>query len=176
MSVLSLPALPARYDVFSPRLSAPAILLVSAALLASAFFMQHVMGLQPCYLCIWQRWPYVAAIALSGLAVALRPGPGGRAALLALCGLAFLAGAALAGFHTGIEQHWWAATQSCTTGVAAGADSLDALRAEMLATPVVRCDVIPWTLFGLSLTNYNFAASLALGGFSLIAARRALKG
>ena len=34
----------------------------SAALLLGAFAFQHLGGLAPCKLCLWQRWPHAAAI------------------------------------------------------------------------------------------------------------------
>ena len=43
----------------------------SLALLLGAFAFQHLGGLAPCKLCIWQRWPHVAAIAIGAAALAL---------------------------------------------------------------------------------------------------------
>ncbi|MFP4274908.1 MAG: disulfide bond formation protein B, partial [Paracoccaceae bacterium] len=45
----------------------------SAALLAAAFAFQHLGGLAPCTLCLWQRWPHAAAVLL-GLAALALPG------------------------------------------------------------------------------------------------------
>ena len=36
------------------------LLLGPAALLGGAFAFQHIGGLHPCEMCIWQRWPHVA--------------------------------------------------------------------------------------------------------------------
>ena len=40
------------------------------------------------------------------------------------------------------------------------------------AAPVVRCDEIAWSLFGISMAGWNFFISLALAVFSLLAAKR----
>ena len=53
------------------RLTPALILAASVAVLAGAFLFQYAGGLTPCVLCIYQRYPYGAAIALSALALVL---------------------------------------------------------------------------------------------------------
>mgnify|MGYP003627042217 FL=1 len=131
-------------------------LVFAVAVLAAAFGFQHIGGLDPCVLCIYQRWPWVAVIALAALSFAL----GGSRALLALAGLAMIAGAGIAGFHVGVEQHWWAGTSEC--GAQSGApQTVEALKQQLLATAVTRCDEIAWSLFGISMAGYNLILSLA---------------
>lgn len=139
----------------------------SAALLTGAFAFQYLGGLAPCVLCLWQRWPHAAVVVLAGAALLVGP-PGARAALTALAGVALLAGAGIAGFHVGVEQHWWSGTAACGGGPQP--ETLEALRAQLMAQPVVRCDAVPWSLFGLSMAAYNLIASLALGLAGLWAA------
>lgn len=160
------------------RLAAPALVLAaSLAVLGGAFLFQYVGGLAPCELCLAQRYPYGVTIALSILALLFARGAGrgrGRAALLLLCALAFAIGAGIAVFHVGVEHHWWEGTAACTgNGSAAAAGSLEALRAQIMSQPIVRCDKIAWSLFGLSLAGYNVLISIALAAFSLWAGRRA---
>lgn len=145
----------------------------SAGVLAAAFFFQHALGYQPCILCIYQRWPYAAVIALAVASLALQPRwkVGGVDALLAVCGLALLANAGIAAYHVGVEQHWWAGTAACGGGGAA-ADSLDALRAQIMAAPVVRCDEPAWTLFGVSMAGYNVLLASAMAAYAFLAARK----
>jgi disulfide bond formation protein DsbB len=158
-----------------PRLWPAAAFAASLAMLAGAWGFQYIGGLQPCALCLYQRWPYWVAmgIGLAGVLLARRLGARGMAALAGAGALTFLAGAAIAGFHVGVEQHWWEGLAAC--GGAGGLNdpglSLAELRARLLATPVVRCDEVPWSLFGISLAGYNFVASLALAGASGWAAR-----
>ncbi|MBT3703786.1 MAG: disulfide bond formation protein B, partial [Alphaproteobacteria bacterium] len=52
------------------------------------------------------------------------------------------------------------------------AASIDELRAQIMATPVIRCNDIQWSLFGISMAGYNVLTSLALAGFALLAAKR----
>ena len=148
--------------------------LASGAMLGGAFAFQYIGGLDPCVLCLWQRYPYgvVIALALIGGVLSRRSGPAiGLLALLAgLSALALLADAAIAGFHVGVEQHWWEGTQGCVGTTGAG--SLDALRAQLLAQKVVRCDDIAWSLAGISMAGYNMLAALGLSAFASLAALR----
>lgn len=146
------------------------LLLASVIALGSAFVAQYGFDLQPCVLCLYQRWPYGVAIVLALAALAL---PKYRGWLLALIGLTLLVDAGIAGYHVGVEQHWWAGTDACT-GPDIKAKTLDQLRAQIMATPVTRCDEVAWSLFGISMAGYNFIACLVLAGFAFLAAKRTL--
>ena len=161
--------------LLSPR-AAPALLAHgSAALLLGALAFQHWGGLQPCVLCLWQRWPHVVAIAAGFAGMFLirqgRRAPAGWATLVAACALAVTAG--IGAYHAGVELHWWEGTASCGTTGPTGT-SAAALRDRLLAAPVVRCDEIAWSLFGISMAGWNFLVSGALalvglrGGAALI--------
>lgn len=150
-----------------------ALLAASIVILGAAFVFQ-ASGLQPCELCIWQRYPYAAVVGLAGIGVGLaRAGVERRllAILLALCSLTFLVDAGIAVFHVGVEQKWWEGTSACV-GHLSGATSADDLRQRLLAAPVVRCDEPAWTMFGISMAGYNAMLALALGIASLGFARK----
>jgi disulfide bond formation protein DsbB len=149
-------------------------LLLAASLgsLASALAFQHLGGFEPCILCLYQRWPYVAVAALAALALALPRPRWVRPALLVLCALALLIGGGIAVFHVGVEQHWWAGTAACEGQLSIGRGSIEDLRAQLLDSPVARCDQVPWSLFGISMAGYNAMISFGLGALSLFAAWR----
>ncbi|MGP1396510.1 MAG: disulfide bond formation protein B [Inquilinaceae bacterium] len=153
------------------RNASPILLLACTAVLGTALASQYWGGLRPCELCLYQRWPYAAAIGLALLAVAVARA---RRLLLASIGVALLAGAGIAAFHVGVEQHWWAGLESCGSATLSGGSAAE-LREQLLATPVVRCDEVVWSLFGISMAGYNLIASLALGMFGLWAAGRLTK-
>lgn len=154
----------------APRHASPAALAVlAAAMLAAAFAFEHLGGLAPCALCWWQRYAWMAVLALALPAVAL----GGRAgaALFALAALAALAGGGIAAYHVGVEQHWWTGTAQCGTAPGAAASVEDRLR-QLLAAPVVRCDEIAWTFAGLSMAAWNGAIAALAGGLALASLTR----
>ena len=128
----------------------------SVLVLASALASQYLGGLQPCELCLWQRWPWLAAAVL-GVASTLLPGS--ARVLLALGAVALVVGAGIAGFHVGVEQGWWAGTSAC--GGAATPTDIEALRRQLMAAPVVRCDAPALVVLGLSMAAWNGLVSLA---------------
>ncbi len=141
------------------------VLILSAAVVGAALLSQYWGGLRPCELCVYERWPYDAAIALT--LVALIVGRRGVSrAVLGLAALIFVASAILAFYHIGVEQHWFAGPTACTGG-ALDTSSVEALRRQLLATPVVRCDEIQWAVFGINpLTSGNLAASVIMAVIS----------
>ncbi len=137
----------------------------SAGLLLAAFAFQHLGGMAPCKLCLWQRWPHGAAIGIGALAVVI-PGM-----LLPLFGaLAALATAGIGAYHTGVEKDWWEGPSSCS---AQGTEGLTAqeLMDQILSAPLVRCDEVPWSMFGLSMASWNMVVALILALLWLKAAR-----
>jgi disulfide bond formation protein DsbB len=146
------------------------VLVASAAVLGGALVFQYVVGLRPCELCLYQRWPYDGAI-LIALAALVAGRRALTSAALGLCALGFLVGAGLAFYHVGVEQRWFAGPAACT-GAPAAATTAEELRKQLLAEPVVRCDEPQWSLFGISLAGWNLLASLALAVFCLDARRR----
>ena len=141
-----------------------AALLLPAALMAGAHGSQYFGGLFPSEMCHWQRWPHYAAIALALIAFVVPERPFGRVAL-ALAIAAILTSGAIGVFHAGVEYHWWAGITRCSAPIS-GASSTDLL-AQIMATPMIQCDVPQWTLFGISLAGFNALFSV-LGGLTII--------
>jgi disulfide bond formation protein DsbB len=136
------------------------VLILSAAVVGAALLSQHVGGLQPCMLCLYERWPYYAVVVATMVTVLV----GDRFSapwVLALCALVYAGGAALAFYHVGVEQHWFQGPTTCS-GLGSSPDSVDALRAQILGTKPVRCDEIPWSFLGISLAGLNLLAQIVL--------------
>ncbi len=127
--------------------------LVPAALLGGAYLSQYGFGLFPCEMCWWQRYPHFAALALGIAAFRLKP----PQVWTALAGLAILTSGLIGGFHAGVEYGWWEGITGCAAPPS-GTDLLD-----FKAAPLIRCDVAPWTLFGVSLAGFNFLISSVAG-------------
>lgn len=149
--------------------SAPVLLMaVSAAMLGGAYYFEHVEGLAPCQLCHYQRLAWWIALGIACTAYYLRRDPRRLKAGVGLCALAVLAGAGVAGYHAGVEQAWWAGPTACAgDGLLSG--SLGELRSAVASQPVVRCDEVPWSLFGVSMAGYNFAIAAVVGALALAA-------
>jgi disulfide bond formation protein DsbB len=154
----------------SARFAAFLILVASAAVLGGALLFEHVGGLPPCTLCLYERWPYKVAIVLSLVALMTGERPATRW-IVVLCAGLFAAGVVLAFYHVGVEQHWFAGPSACG-GTDAPADSVEALKAQIMGRKPVRCDEVLWALFGVSLAGWNLLASAGLAVFCLAAFRR----
>ena len=139
--------------------------LASAAMLISAWTFQY-FGYPPCKMCYWQRYPHMAAVAIGAVALAT----GQR--LFAWAGaLAMFVTSGIGVYHSGVERKLWEGPTSCTSSGTGGLSS-DQLFDQIMSAPLVRCDEIPWELFGLTMANLNALFSLA---FALLWMRVAMR-
>ncbi|MGK2911396.1 MAG: disulfide bond formation protein B [Sphingobium sp.] len=144
-------------------------ILAPTALLGGALVSQYWFGLHPCEMCMWQRWPHLAAIILALLAIVTRARASTSMSLTILAALAIAISGGIGAFHAGVEYGWWKGLTACSTTPVGGspADILNSI----MATPLTRCDVAPWSLFGISLAGFNAILSLAaaIAIFALLA-------
>jgi disulfide bond formation protein DsbB len=134
--------------------------LAPAVALAAAFGSQYLGGLVPCEMCWWQRYAHMAALALALLALVA----GGRP-MVWLAALAIAVSGGIGFYHAGVELHYFPGLTECTSSVSAAGSTEDFLKA-IMAAPMVRCDEIQWSLFGISMAGWN--AILSLGSALLI--------
>ena len=128
----------------------------SLGLLIGALLFQYVGDMAPCKMCYWQRYPHVGAIIIAGIILITGIG------VFAVLGLlSALITAGIGGFHAGVERGWWEGPQSCTS---TSIDNLstEELLAQIMSAPMVRCDEIPWQMFGLSMAGWNMVVSICL--------------
>ena len=135
-------------------------LLLPLGLLGGALGSQYLGGLHPCEMCYWQRWPHGAAILLAALAFT-GPAASSRSRTLALLAAAAIAiSGAIGVYHAGVEVGIFEGITTCAT--TRGMTLQDIVNA-----PLVRCDQVQWSLFGISMAGWN--AILSLTGAVLIA-------
>lgn len=118
-----------------------------------SYLSQYGFGLYPCEMCWWQRYPHFAAVVLALLSTVAEP----KRLWVALAALAMLVSGLIGGFHAGVEYGWWEGVTGCATTVGGSGNALE----NILAAPLIRCDVAPWDLFGISLAGWNFLISVA---------------
>lgn len=139
----------------------------SVTLLGGALFFQYALGMAPCELCIWQRWPHLVAAALA-LVVWFVPG----AVIIGLGAAAAATSGGIGLYHTGVERGWLAGPSACSGGTDFSNLTAEQLLERVLAAPVVRCDEVAWAMLGLSMASWNAVLSFALAGLWLMALRR----
>lgn len=138
----------------------------SAALMLSALAFQYLGGMAPCKLCIWQRYPHVVAMVIGAIALMLP-----RLPVLLAGAIAAAATAGVGVYHAGVEIGIFEGPDSCTSGPISNLSAEELLN-QIMAAPLVRCDDIPWELFGLSMAGWNAVISAGLCIAWLIAATK----
>jgi disulfide bond formation protein DsbB len=84
-----------------------------------------------------------------------------RRLLALLAGVVVLGGAGVGAYHVGVERGWWQGPSTCTApapGEMAPGELLD----QILATPLVLCDEVAWSMLGISMAGWNVVLSLGL--------------
>ncbi|WP_233246863.1 MULTISPECIES: disulfide bond formation protein B [Limnohabitans] len=150
----------------SPRRIWLFIFVVCAGLLSFGMYLQHVVGLEPCPMCIVQRYVMV----LMGLVALLGAGLSGRtASLMAGSVLVLLAGS---GAYVAARQTWlqWYPPEV----VSCGRDFYGMIETFPLqrAIPMIfkgggDCSKVDWTFLGGSIANWSFVAFVGLGLLAL---------
>ena len=132
------------------------ILLFSFVALISAYFIEYVLGHQPCNLCLIERIPYGLSIVLIITILVLKKN---QKFLVLLLILTFIFSLAISFYHFGIEQGFFQELSVC--GVRIFNENItkeDLLR--QLNEKTISCKDVTFRIFGLSLTSINIAISL----------------
>ncbi|MDP9600759.1 disulfide bond formation protein B [Variovorax sp. NFACC27] len=145
----------------APRRAFGLICLACVLMLAFGLYLQHVVGLEPCPMCIVQRYALVLVALFTGLAGAFR-----NVGLRVVGGVLALL-AALGGAYTAASQSWlqWYPPEvvSCGRDLYGMIETFPLKRAlPMIFRGGGDCSKIDWSLFGLTLANWSFIAFVVL--------------
>ena len=134
------------------------ILFVSFVALISAFFIEYVLGHQPCNLCILERIPYLLAIVIILLNYKFSQF---EKIFLVLLVIVFLTATILSVYHFGIEQGFIEESLVCDLKNSSEATSKEEIL-KQLQEQKVSCKDVTFKIFGLSLTTYNIVISILI--------------
>lgn len=134
------------------------ILLVSFVALMSAFFIEYILGHQPCNLCILERIPYVIAIVIILLNYKFSQF---EKIFLVLLVIVFLTATILSVYHFGIEQGFIEESLVCDLKNGSEVTSKEEIL-KQLQEQKVSCKDVTFKIFGLSLTTYNIVISILI--------------
>ena len=154
--------------MLSPRNTNLVIALACAGLIAAALFLQHMLDLTPCYLCIVQRVLVIATGVIATLAFIHHPGRGGQHCYAAATGISALAGAGFA-----LRQLWLQSLPADRVPACGPpADYLFDVFSLGEALPMLlqgdgNCAQVQWTLFNLSIPAWTLMAFAGLALLSL---------
>lgn len=147
------------------------IFIYSVSALLFAYTSQYGFGLLPCILCLYQRYPLFAVVALSGAALLCKNKL--RKWLVVLSAVLLLVGAGIALYHVGVE-HGVIDNGGCDVGESVPT-TLEEMTAQLMGKPNVPCDKPQFVLFGVSMAGWNFVFSSLMGIFTLVMSWRGRK-
>jgi disulfide bond formation protein DsbB len=134
------------------------IFLISFIALVSAYFIEYILGHQPCNLCIYERIPYFLAILI--ILINYKYNKLEKYIILSLA-IIFLIATILSLYHLGIEQGF--IQESLLCDLEKGANILDKDEIlKQLQQKNISCKDVTFQIFGLSLTSYNIIISILL--------------
>ncbi len=134
------------------------IFLISFIALVSAYFIEYILGHQPCNLCIYERIPYFLAILI--VLINYKYNKLEKYIILSLA-IIFLIATILSLYHLGIEQGF--IQESLLCDLEKGANILDKEEIlKQLQQKNISCKDVTFKIFGLSLTSYNIIISILL--------------
>ncbi len=161
----------------SPRALFAALCAVCVALLGFALYLQHAVGLQPCPMCILQRYAFIGVAVVALVAALHGPGEWGMRAYAALIGAIAILGGSVAVRQSLLQRFPPDESQSC---LPADLDYLLETFPLAQALPKIfsgtgDCAKVDWRLLGLSIAEWSllcFASVLAVSAWVMLARRR----
>ncbi len=156
---------------FTPRVVFAFIFIACAALIADAvFYMQEQLGLDPCPMCILQRYVFIV-VGLTALVAAIHhPGPRGTKVYGGLVLLFALVGAGVAIRHSYI-QHFPPPALSCGTDLEFLLNAFPLTQAlPKIFSGTGDCSAVTWKFLGLSIPEWALVWYLIIGALALWAA------
>ena len=136
------------------------ILIISLISLISAYFIEYVLGHQPCNLCLIERIPYVISVILIILNYFFK---NNERFIILLLILTFIFSLIISLYHLGIEQGFFEESAVCGVKNATEIISKEELL-KQLQEKNVSCKDVTFKIFGLSLTSINILISFVLTG------------
>ena len=134
------------------------IFLLSLIALISAYFIEHVLGHQPCNLCLIERIPYGLSIILISLMFIIKKNEN---FFILLLSLTFIFSLSISLYHFGIEQGFFQESTVC--GVKNFSENIS--KEELLnklSEKTISCKDVTFRILGLSLTTINIVISILL--------------
>ncbi|WP_435096940.1 disulfide bond formation protein B [Candidatus Pelagibacter bacterium nBUS_27] len=131
------------------------IFLISLIALISAYFIEHVLGHQPCNLCLLERIPYFFSIIIIILNLKFNHF---EKFFIFLLIIVFLGATLLSLYHFGIEQGLIQESLVCDLQNASETLSKEEIL-KQLQQKSVSCKDVTFKIFGLSLTTFNIIIS-----------------
>ncbi len=139
------------------------IFLISFLALIAAFFIEYILGFQPCNLCLFERIPYFFALIIILLNYKFH---NYEKKLVFLLIVIFVISTILSLYHLGIEQDLIKESFVCDIKNSSNLITKEEIL-KQLNQRNISCKDVTFKIFGFSLTSYNIVISLFLTYISL---------
>jgi len=126
--------------------------LVAVIALIFALFLEHIILLEPCYLCIIQRYTYIITLILSLLAFVYQYI---KIISILIC-LSMFGTIVIASWHLGIELNWWLPSSSCSEWETNIGSFTDELNNNLLESTTASCDILSPKFLEITLVQWSF--------------------
>ena len=137
------------------------ILAFSILSLAIAYFIQYILGHEPCNLCLIERIPYLASLIFISLIFIINKF---EKVISSIVLLFFIFGSVVSFYHVGIEQGFFSESLVCDLSSSNGGMSKEDLLKQLKNKTPISCKDVTFRFFGLSLATINTIISILLGG------------
>ena len=134
------------------------IFLISLISIISAYFIEYILGYQPCNLCLIERIPYALSIILIILNYFFNQN---KQFVILLLILVFAFSLLISFYHFGIEQGFFEESTVCGIKDANNVISKEELL-KQLQLKTISCKDVAFRIFGLSLSTFNIVISLVI--------------
>ena len=145
-------------------------LLFSGLILLIVYYLEFFVGVEPCKLCIYQRFPYFIVILLASSSLLIKNLKIKKLTFIFYI-LIFFISLIMSLYHFGIEKNLWNALASCEANIKSFGNSNN-LKEYLLNKDYVSCNNVSFKFLGISLAGYNVIISFILLVLSLIGFRK----
>ena len=128
--------------------------------LLSAIYIEYVLIIKPCTLCLYQRIPYIMAIFVCFFGYNYSK----NLIWLLMLIITFIISTLISGYHIGIENNVFKEFSGCTGNNLGITNKLDLL--ESLNNSMPNCKTINFKIMGFSLATINFIISIVISFIS----------
>lgn len=126
--------------------------ILSITAISSALIAEYIFNLEPCSMCLKQRYPYYFILVIFVLFLVIHQFP--RIWFYLGVQLASVYGLFYSIWHVGIEQNILSGPASCSGGLSIS-KSVENLKEQIIGKAVINCEDVVWSFFGISAATIN---------------------
>ena len=145
-------------------------LLFSGLILLIVYYLEFFIEVEPCKLCIYQRFPYFIVILLASSSLLIKNLKIKKLTFIFYI-LIFFISLIMSLYHFGIEKNLWNALTGCEANIKSFGNSNN-LKEYLLNKDYVSCKDVSFKFLEISLAGYNIIVSFVLFTLSIIGFRK----